>query len=407
MAFDLLLKGGHLIDPRNGCNGQMDVALADGLVARVAPDIPAPEAKKTLDLSGLYVTPGLVDIHTHMYATAGNPGAWAGDMSILPDSFSFRTGVTTMVDTGSAGSLNFVDFRERVLDRCQTKTYAFVNVIGLGMTTMLTEQNVADMEPEQTAAFVRDHDDLVVGIKTAHFHSPEWVSVDRTIETGELAGLPAMVDFGYFRPERPYYELVGERLRSGDISTHMYRGPVPCIDEHGRVYDYLLHARERGVLFDVGHGAGSFVFRNAVPCIENGQWYPDSISTDLHAASMNMDMFDMPTTMSKFLVMGMSLFDVIRLSTCDAAEVINRPQHGHLTVGASADVTILKLSEGEYGYCDAFGGYLQGDRRLTCDLTILDGEIVFDWNGRSGIPYREMGDMTGVRDTEVLLRPPG
>mgnify|MGYP002039478373 CR=1 FL=1 len=132
-----------------------------------------------------------------------------------------------------------------------------------------------------------------------------------------------------------------------------------------------------------------------------------NLPPDRAPATDLMDMLDMPTTMSKFLVMGMSLFDVIRLSTCDAAEVINRPQHGHLTVGASADVTVLKLSEGEYGYCDAFGGYLQGDRRLTCDLTILDGEIVFDWNGRSGIPYREMGDMTGVRDTEVLLRPPG
>ena len=405
VGIDLLLKGGHVIDPENGIDAAMDVAVKDGVVASVAADIPASGASRTIDVSGLLVTPGLVDIHTHMYATPGNADAWAGDNSILPDGFSFRSGVTTMVDTGSAGWRNLGDFRERVIDRFATRTYAFVNIVGLGMATQTTEQNVSDMDPAVTADSAREHADIVVGIKTAHFISPEWASVDRTIEAGELAALPVMVDFGYFLPERPFYELVGRRLRPGDISTHMYRGPVPCIDDDGVVYRYLRDARERGILFDVGHGAGSFVFRNAVQCVQQG-WYPDSISTDLHTSSMNVGMLDMATTMSKFLVMGMPLNDVIRLSTSNAAKVINRPQHGHLTVGAAADIALLNLVKGEFGYMDAFGGTLAGQQRLLCEMTIMDGEVVWDWNGRSGTDYTKLGNQTGVREGEQILPPP-
>ena len=406
VRFDLLLKGGHLIDPKNSIDGPFDLAIRDGLVAAVAADIPASKATTSIDVSGLHVTPGLVDIHTHMYATAGNPDGWAGDKSILPDGFSFRSGVTTMVDTGSAGWRNLDDFRNRVLDRCATRTYAYVNIIGLGMANPTSEQNDADIDCERVAAAARDHEGVCVGIKTAHYHSPEWTSVDRTLEAGELAGLPIMVDFGFFKRERPYYELVGERLRSGDISTHMYRGPVPCIGEDGKVLPYLHAARERGVLFDVGHGAGSFVFENAVPCVEQG-WYPDSISTDLHVNSMNTGMLDMTTTMSKFLVMGMSLQSVVEKSTIDAARVIDRTQHGHLSVGAAADVAVLRLSSGSFGYEDSFGGYLAGDRRLTCELTLKDGQIVFDWNGYGATDYRQMPTPVGVRDGEERFAPPG
>ena len=402
--IDLLLKGGYVIDPENGVEAASDVAVSDGVVSGVAADIPPSSASRTIDVSGLLVTPGLVDIHTHMYATAGNRDAWAGDNSILPDGFSFRSGVTTMVDTGSAGWRNLTDFRERVIDRFATRAYAFVNIVGLGMATQTTEQNVSDMNPGVTADSAREHADIVVGIKTAHFTGPEWISVDRTVEAGKLAGLPVMVDFGYFRPERPFYELVGQRLRPGDISTHMYRGPVPCIDDDGVVYQYLRDARERGILFDVGHGAGSFVFRNAVPCVQQG-WYPDSISTDLHVSSMNMGMLDMTTTMSKFLVMGMPLYDVIRLSTIDAAKAINRPQHGHLTVGAAADIAVLNLASGDFRYMDSSGGTLAGQQRLLCEMTIVGGEVVWDWNSRSGTDYPELGNETGVREGELIIPP--
>jgi len=405
MRFDLLLRGGHLIDPKNGIDAPKDVAVADGKVAAVDDAIPAGQAARTLDVSGLYVVPGLVDMHVHLYATAGNRDAWAGDYSILPDGFSFRSGVTTMVDVGSAGRRNFEDFRFRVLDRFATRMYALVNIAGLGMANIEAEQNIYDMDPQQTADLVKAHADKVVGIKTAHYTLPDWVSVERAVEAGTLAGLPVMVDFGYFRRERPYYTLVGEKLRPGDISTHCFRGPVPCIGPDGKVLPYLLAARKRGVLFDVGHGAGSFVFRNVLPCIQQG-FYPDVISTDLHCLSMNLGMLDMTTTMSKFLVMGMPLFEVIRTSTIAAAQAIGHPEHGHLSVGATADLAVLNLLHGAFGFMDSFGGTLQGDRRLTCELTLRDGRVVWDWNGRSGVDYRKLGDAVGIRSGEERVMPP-
>ncbi len=214
-----------------------------------------------------------------------------------------------------------------------------------------------------------------------------------------------MVDFGFFKRERPYYQLVGEKLRPGDISTHMYRGPVPCIGRDGKVLPYLHDARRRGVLFDAGHGAGSFVFRNVVPCVEQG-FYPDSISTDLHTLSMNTGMLDMATTMSKFLVIGMPLVEVIRKSTIDAARVIDRTQLGHRSVGAAADVAVLNLAHGSFGYLDSFDGRLEGDRRLNCELTLKSGEVVWDWNGLSGVDYRDQGDAIGIREGEELVMPP-
>ena len=404
MAFDFLLKGGHLIDPKNDINGPLDLGMAQGKVAAVDSDIPVDQADHVLDVSGLYVTPGLVDIHAHMYATPGHRNAWAGDNSILPDGFSFRTGVTAMVDTGSAGWRHFEDFRYRVIDRFKTRMFALINIVGMGMMTNTVEQNVHDMDPEATSEIAREHGDVVVGIKTAHFYGPEWVSVDRTLEAGELAGLPVMVDFGYFCKERPYYRLVTEKLRAGDISTHMYRTGVPYVDQDGKLLDYLFQARSKGVIFDVGHGGGSFLFRNAVPSIAQG-FYPDSISTDLHTGSMNGAMMDMTTLMSKFLAMGMPLVEVIRASTTNPANEINHPELGHLTVGAVADVAVLNLMAGQFGYMDVRGGRLEGDQRLMCEMTFKDGKVVWDWNSRMGVDYRQLGENYGTRDVDHVVLP--
>ena len=404
MASDFLLKGGHLIDPKNGIDGLMDLEIAQGKVAAVDSDIPVDRANHVIDASGLYVTPGLIDIHAHMYATPGNRNAWAGDNSILPDGFSFRVGVTAMVDTGSAGWRNFEDFRYRVIDRFRTRIFAFVNIVGMGMNTNIVEQNVHDMDPEVTSNVAREHDDVVVGIKTAHFTGPEWVSVDRTLEAGERAGLPVMIDFGHFCKERPYYRLVTERLRAGDISTHMYHGAVPWVDADGNLPDYLLQARSRGVIFDVGHGGGSFYFRNAVPSIEQG-FYPDSISTDLHTGSMNGAMIDMTTVMSKFLAIGMPLADIIRASTTTPANVIGHPELGHLTVGAVADVAVLNLVSGQFRYVDVRGGSVEGSHRLMCEMTFKDGQVVWDWNARMGVDYRQLGATYGLREVDHVILP--
>jgi dihydroorotase len=405
MRFDLLLHGGRVIDPKNGIDAPKDVAVAAGKIAAVDDAIPPGQAAKVVDVTGLLVVPGLVDIHVHLYFTAGNRDSWAGDYSIQPDAFSFRSGVTTMVDTGSAGWRNFEDFRFRVLDRYATRTYALVNIAGLGMANIEAEQNIYDMDPRRTADLARQHADKIVGIKTAHYELPDWVSVERSIEAGVLADLPAMVDFGYFRRERPYYELVGRKLRAGDISTHCFRGPVPCVDADGRVLPYLTEARKRGVLFDVGHGGGSFVYRNAVPALAQG-FPPDSISTDLHGLSMNTGMLDMATTMTKFMALGMDLAEVVRHSTCVPAAMIGHPELGNLSPGGPADIAVWKVIEGRFGLADSSGGRIEADRRLFCELTFKDGRVAWDWNARTAADYRTLGDAYGIRDgLEFILRP--
>jgi dihydroorotase len=403
--YQLLLRGGHVIDPLNGVDAVMDVAVAGGKIAAVRAGIDPALARTVVDVSGLYVTPGLIDAHVHVFATTGMRDAWAGDNSVLPDGFSFRSGVTTMVDVGSSGWRNFEDFRNRVIDRARTRVFAMLNIVGLGMMTDVPEQNVHDMDARATAQMAVKHRDVVVGIKSAHYQGPEWVSVDRAVEAGTIAKVPVMVDFGYFREERPFYELVTKRLRPGDISTHMFRGPVPYVDANGRLLDYLKQARARGVLFDVGHGGGSFVFRNAVPAIRQG-FHPDTISTDLHTGSMNGAMMDMLTTMSKVLVMGVPLQDVIRQSTINPAKMIGHPELGHLSVGAEADIAVLRVAQGSFRYADGARGTLEGDRRLACELTLKGGSVVWDWNARTGTDYRKLPGDYGIRKVDKIILPP-
>jgi dihydroorotase len=212
------------------------------------------------------------------------------------------------------------------------------------------------------------------------------------------------VDFGFFLPERPYWQLVTEHLRPGDISTHVFRAAVPWIDENGKVYDYLKQARARGVRFDVGHGSGSLVMRNAVPAIAQG-FYPDSISTDLHVPSMNRGLMDFPTTASKFLAMGMPLTEVVLRSTWNPAQMIHHPEVGHLTVGAVADVTLWSIEKGDFGFRDSSDAMIKGAERLRCEMTLKGGVIEWDWNSRSAVDYRKLGPTYGLRpgaDTIIL-----
>lgn len=403
--YDLLLKGGHVIDPKNKIDRVADVGMRGGKIVDVAANLDPAQSAKTIDAGGLYVTPGLVDIHVHVFHTTNIKDAWAGDLSLAPDSFSFRTGTTTMVDAGSSGWRDFDTFKHTVIDRVKTRVLAFINIAGLGMITDVTEQDPADFKPEEIAKLKRKYPDIVVGVKTAHYQRPDWQSVDRAIEAGKLAGIPVMVDFGYFLPERPYWQLVTQRLRPGDISTHMFRGPVPWVDQSGKIYDYLKQARARGVKFDVGHGGGSLVMRNAVPAIEQG-FLPDTISTDLHIASANGPMMDMPTTISKLMAMGMSLREGILRSTWNPAQVIHHPELGHLTPGSDADVAVWSVMQGTFGFGDAFGGKITGTQRLLCEMTIKDGRISWDWNARAADDYRKLGPSYGVRKGVDHIIPP-
>lgn len=388
--YDLVIKGGTVIDPHDGIHGVRDIGIRDHKIAAVERSIPAGQARKSINVHGLVVAPGLVDIHAHVYAGTGLRGAYNGDNSVYPDGFTFRSCVTTVVDAGSSGWRNFPDFKDRIIDRAKTRVFAFLNIVGGGMAGRIPEQNVEDMDPEAAAAMAKKYPELIVGIKTAHYEGPEWIAVDRALQAGTLAQIPIMVDFGIFRPERPYQELVSKKLRAGDISTHMYIDYIPMLDANGKVFPYLFEAKQRGVVFDVGHGGGSFVFPHAVPAVRQG-FVPDSISTDLHTASMNAGMKDMTNVMSKFLNMGMRLEDVILRSTWNPAHEIKHEEVGGLKVGSPADVAVFRVEKGKFGFVDSLGGRMEGRRKLECELTVRDGVVVWDLNGTSRADWRTAG----------------
>jgi dihydroorotase len=287
-----------------------------------------------------------------------------------------------VADAGSSGWRNFPDFKDRVIDRSHTRVLAFLNIVGSGMGGGSVEQNLEDMEPKPTADMAMKYKDTVVGVKCAHYTGPEWTPVEHAVEAGTMANIPVMIDFGNFRPERPFQDLVTKKLRPGDIYTHMYLGAVPMLDDNGRLMPYLFEARKRGVIFDVGHGAGSFLWRQAVPAMKQG-FIPDSISTDLHITSMNAGMKDMLNVMSKFLIMGMSLDEVVLRSTWHPAREIKREDLGHLSPGAPADVAVLRLVKGDFGFVDTMGARKKGTQKLIGELTVRDGKVVWDLNGIS------------------------
>ena len=379
---DLLLQGGHVIDPKNGISAIRDVAIRDGKIAAVAPHLDSEDAIKTVNAAGLYVTPGLVDMHVHAYAGTGERDSYAGDNSVYPDGFTFRVGVTTVADAGCSGWRNFEDFKQRIIDRSKTRVLAFLNIVGHGMRGPKFENDCTDMQAAPAADMALKHKGLIVGIKLAHYAGPGWAAVERAVEAGTKANIPVMVDFGDKRPERPSSVLWTQKLRPGDIYTHCYSGVRDELGADGRVNPAMIAGRERGVIFDVGHGGGSFAWRVAVPAIRQG-FLPDSISTDLHIDSMNAGMKDMLNVMSKFLALGLSLDDVILRSTWNPAKEIHHEELGNLSVGSPADVAVLRLETGHFGFTDMYGARLDGSRKLICELTVRNGKVVYDLNGIS------------------------
>ncbi len=391
--YDLLLKGGHLIDARNNIDGIMDVAVSKGVIAAVAKDIPAAQARKVVPLTGLYITPGLIDAHVHVYTGTGLKGVLTGDSSVYPDGFSFRTGVTTMVDAGTAGWRNFPDFRQRVIDRARTRILAFINIVGGGMG-ITSEQDPTDMNAEATAAMARQNSDIVVGFKVAHYNRGGWPDVDGAVKAGELCKLPVMVDFGFTDQNRNLKHLLEEKLRPGDIYAHCYSGHREELVD-GKVNPAMFNGRKRGVLFEVGHGGGSFYWNIAIPAIKQG-FLPDVISTDLHTGSMNSGMKDLPNVMSKFLSAGLPLKQVVAMTTWNAATMLGRRELGHLSTGAEADITVLRVRTGEFGFIDAAGARMAGTKLIVPELTIRKGAVVWDLNGVAAedwrtFPYRKRG----------------
>ncbi len=395
--YDLLLQNGHVVDAKNHISAVRDVAIRDGKIAAVEEHIDPAKALKTVDVSGLYVTPGLVDIHVHVYASTGEAHSYAGDNSVFPDGFTLRNGVTTVADAGSSGARNFEDFKEHIIDRSKTRVLAFLNIVGAGMRGPKYENNLSDMDPNVAADMAKRHPGLIVGIKTAHYAGPEWTPVEHAVEAGKMANIPVMVDFGANWPQRPISVLLTQKLRPGDIYTHCYSGLRDELVD-GKVNPGMWEGRKRGVIFDVGHGGGSFAWRVAVPAIQQG-FLPDSISTDLHISSMNSGMKDMLNVMSKFLALGLSTDDVIARSTWNPAREIHRDELGNLSVGSIADVSVLRVAEGNFGFTDMYGARMNGNRKFICEMTVKGGKVVYDLNGISRPDWTTLPkDYTNVGD---------
>ena len=392
VEFDLLLKGGHVIDARNNVNAVRDVAVKDGKVAEVAANIAPSRALKTIDASGLYVTPGLIDIHVHIYPGEKKNDYAGGDWSVYPDGFTLRSCVTTVTDAGSAGWRNFPDFKSRIIDQAKTRVTAFLNIVGAGMGSGRIEQNVEDMEVKPTLDMLLKHRGEIVGIKSAHFNGKEWTPYERALEVGRAAKVPVIVDFGgNVRAGRTLDDLLTKYFRAGDIYTHMYGGRRGEQDPQSKGPSRaMVEGRKRGVYFDVGHGGSSFQWSTAVPLMKAG-FLPDSISTDLHTSSMNAGMKDMLNVMGKFLAMGMSLQKVVAASTWNPARQIQLEDLGHLSVGAPGDVAVLRLENGKFGFVDPANGRLASPQRLTCEMTLRDGKVVYDLNGLSAVPWDTLG----------------
>ncbi len=384
--YSIVIKGGHVIDPKNNINDLMDIAVKDGRISLVAKNIDPGEAVQVVNAEGLYVTPGLIDMHVHAFhGTNLDQQYMNGPSSIVPDGFTFRTGVTTVVDAGCAGWRTFPVFKRQTIDRSQTRVLAFLNIVGEGMRGNPFEQNLKDMDPQVTAKFALENKSVIVGIKLAHFEGPDWTPVDRAVEAGRLADIPMMVDFGGSNPPLSLEELFMKHLRPGDIFTHCFaqlgKSRESIVDPvAGSVKPFVWDAVKKGLILDVGYGGISFTFSQAIPAVKNGL-YPQVISTDLHIGSMNGAMKDMLTTMSKFLALGMDLQGVIKASTWVPAQVIKHSELGNLSPGAEADIAILKLRKGKFGLFDYTGFKIESDSKLECEMTIRAGKIVYDLNG--------------------------
>ncbi len=381
--MDLLIKGGHVIDPKNGIDKNMDVAVQGGAICAVEPELDEAAAKKVLDAGGLFVVPGLIDMHCHCYPVF--PRHADTLPTIDPEGHLFQYGVTTAVDAGTCGWRDFPKFKEEVIDRAGIRLLAFLNIASGGMVHMDTEEEPAEFHPQIVASVAEEYGDVVVGVKSAHYrvgipfdaaHTP-WASVDAALEAAALSGRTCMVDMQPNLPERTYPELLLAHLRPGDIHTHVYAQQFELFDDQGKIAPYLWEARERGVIFDLGHGAGSFWFRNAVPALRQG-FYPDTISTDLYTDNVAGPVIGLTHVMSKYLSMGMPLAEVIYRTTVRPAEVIRHPELGTLSIGACADLALLRRREEPVSFADSGRARLRGNLRLECAGTIRAGRLVYN-----------------------------
>jgi len=370
-GYNLILKGGHVIDPSTGVDGVMDVAFSGGRVAAVEAEI---TGGKEHDVTGCIVTPGLIDMHTHVY--------WGGtSLGVDAEAYCRRSAVTTAIDTGSAGPGNFAGFQKHVIEKSAVRILAFLHVshagiFGFSDRIMVGEsEDLRLMDPLTTVEVANANRDHIVGIKV---RLGLWASgnqglapLEYALQVAEETGLPMMVHID--DPPPSYVEVV-ERLRPGDVLTHCFRPfPNTPLTGDGKVRQEVLAARQRGVYFDIGHGMGSFSFEVGRTMIENG-FLPDTISSDIHMLCIDGPAFDLVTTLSKFLCLGVPLSQVIRAATQNAAEILSRPDLGTLKPGSVGDASVLTVDEGRFEYLDTVGEKLAGDRRINVSGVVMGGK---------------------------------
>ena len=374
MTHDLILTGGRVIDPSQSLDAVTEIAFAQGKVAALGQGLKREAATKVKDVSGFIVTPGLIDLHTHVY--------WGGtSLGIDPDHYAKKSGVTTSVDTGSAGPGNFPGFAKHVIDQARSRIYAYLHVSHAGIYGFSTDVHVGEsedmrlMDPRGAVRVAAEYPEHVIGIKVRvgrHASGDQGIApLDVALQTAEEAGIPLMA---HIDEPPPTYEDVLAKLRPGDVLTHAFRPfPNAPVTAQGTIKPAVLAARKRGVLFDIGHGMGSFSFKTARAMLANG-FEPDTISSDVHTLCINGPAFDLVTTMSKFLCLGMGLNDVIRATTETPARAIKRLDLGSLKPGSLGDATLIRIDEGSFDYVDVTGEHLDGKKRVSPHGMVMRGE---------------------------------
>jgi dihydroorotase len=386
MAYDLILKGGRVIDPSQNIDRVTDVAFSGGKVAKVGNDLTG--GAETRDVKGYIVSPGLIDLHTHVY--------WGGtSLGIDAEEFCRTSGVTTAIDTGSAGPGNFAGFRKHVIEPSAVRILAYLHISFAGIyafskTHMIGEsEEMRLMAPNEAVQVADANRDVIVGIKvrvgrgSSGIHGAAPLGI--ALQAANEVGMPLMCHID-FPP--PSYEEVVQMLRPGDVLTHAFRPfPNAPIDHQGKVKSVVIDARARGVKFDIGHGKGSFAFKTARAMLANG-FYPDTISSDVHVLCIDGPAYDQVTTMSKFLCMGMPLNDVIAASTVNAGLALQRPELGSFKPGCAGDATILTIKDGQFDYMDVVGETMVGDKKIVSEGVVIKGRW---WHPNDDAKFKKVG----------------